>query len=104
MEPKELFNLIYPLTIVIDRYSGVYSRGKFLAFNLELEYIPKEIGGCDSEELRFWKTSKEFNKYIIGKGDTPNDAFIDLLIKMYESDRYELFNEKVKERIKSLVV
>lgn len=42
MEDKIKLEL-YPLTIIKDRYSGVYSGGKWLAFNLDPEEIPMDF-------------------------------------------------------------
>ena len=31
---------IYPITVVCDRYSGIYSGGSYIAWNLETEDVP----------------------------------------------------------------
>lgn len=64
---------IYPLTIIADRYEGVYSRGKYLAFNKHHWAIPDKIGGSDGDEMEFWG-GPEHNEYLIGKGNTPQQA------------------------------
>ena len=66
---------IYPITIVLDRYCGVYSGGIYTAWNLLPENVPKEIDGSDSECMDFWNA----NKTLCGKGDTPNTAAASLL-------------------------
>jgi len=71
----------YPLTIVNDRYSGAYSGAEYLAFNLSYDEIPDYIGGCDMDEMQFWDFG-EHEKYIIGKGNTVQEAYSDLLIKL----------------------
>lgn len=80
-EHKEFFKkgtgLPWPLTIISDRYGGVYSGAKFLAFNLYRDNIPEAIGGDDPMEMEFW--DKDHGKFWIGKGETPNDAVIDLM-------------------------
>jgi hypothetical protein len=44
---------IYPLTIMKDRYSGVYSEGAYLAFNDYFHHLPKSIAGSDGDCIRF---------------------------------------------------
>lgn len=69
---------IYPITIVLDRYFGVYSGGIYTAWNLHPENVPKEIDGSDSECMDYWNT----NKALCGKGNTPNAAIDSLLAKI----------------------
>ena len=49
---------VYPVTIIDDRYGGCYSKGAFLAFNLESWGVPEEVWGGDiesaSNENRCW--------------------------------------------------
>lgn len=71
---------IYPLTIIADRYNGAYSDGVYLAFNLYPCDIPMDIFDGDMEADWFWQN--ESDKYIIGKGNTPMDAFDDLKNKL----------------------
>lgn len=78
---------VYPCTIVMDRYDGTYSGGKWLALDCDPEYIPEEIGGSDPQESRFWRS--DYNelyakRFPIGKGDTPNKAYEDLQKKVWE--------------------
>lgn len=80
-EIEEKRNSIYPLTIVADRYSGVYSGGNFLAFNMNaygVGKLPIDAGDCACAD--FWRT--EANDYVIGKGDTPDEAIFDLVNKL----------------------
>lgn len=72
---------IYPVTIVMDRYSGTYSNAKWLAFNLDTSDIPDEIGSSDPDEMIFWREHDEA-KLPIGKGKTPDLAIIDLITRM----------------------
>ena len=51
-------NNIYPLTIIRDRYSGSYSGGTYVAFNLEAHKVPAEVFGDDRTAMRFWKHFK----------------------------------------------
>lgn len=74
--------LKYPVTIVADRYSGLYSRGKWLAFPCEPQDIPAEVFGEDSECADFWAT---YDKPV-GKGNFPDDAFdeLEFVMKLIE--------------------
>ena len=73
---------MWPLTIIADRYQGTYSGGKYLAFNLAHDEIPEYIHGGDCDEMEFWESELEA-KYIIGKGNTPQEALNDLGKKVY---------------------
>ena len=70
---------IYPLTIVRDRYNGIYSGGMYLAFNLDYYEIPIEISGSDIPCWEWWNNNKD---YLVGKGETPTKAINDLLKKL----------------------
>lgn len=74
---------IYPLTIISDRYNGVYSGGRYLAFNLDFDEIPKEINASDMECCNFWDSHKDL---LVGKGFYIDEAIRDLLIKMEEKN------------------
>lgn len=73
---------IYPLTIVRDRFSGVYSGGEYTAWNLEFNEIPIDISLCDSICMDFWDNDDKLNHYVIGKGRTSSEALADLYIKL----------------------
>ena len=75
-----IFESIFPLTIVADRYSGVYSHGAFTAWNLEAYEVPAEIAGDDVTCMNFW------NKNIIpcGKGATVEEAVCNLYIELHK--------------------
>ena len=82
METHEPFveDTIYPLTIMADRYNGVYSDGEYLAFNLDFDEIPQGVSGDDATAMEFWDYySKD---YIVGKGRTVSEALLDLYIKL----------------------
>ena len=68
-------NNIYPLTIIRDRYSGSYSRGTYVAFNLEAHKVPVEVFGDDCTAMRFWKHFKG----VVGRGGCADSAVKDLL-------------------------
>ena len=67
---------IYPLTITADRYSGVYSGGNFIAWNLDADEIPDDIYSDDCGCHEFWLT----NKIPVGKGKTVEEAIGNLYI------------------------
>lgn len=69
---------IYPLTIVSDRYSGVYSGGAYTAWNMDADEIPADINGGDIECDKFW----EENRLVCGKGSTVSEAVLDLYLKL----------------------
>lgn len=69
---------IYPLVIIKDRYTGVYSNGKYTAWNMYFEDIPREIDEDDVTCRNFWHSYEE----VVGLGDTPNEAVEDLRQKM----------------------
>lgn len=73
---SDIFSAIYPLTIVADRYGGVYSGGKFLAFNCLPNKVPEDINEDYPYCRNFWasrRTSFE-PKITIGKGQTIEEA------------------------------
>lgn len=69
---------IYPLTIIADRYGGIYSGGLFTAWNVEAASVPWDIWGNDEECIDFWNNCC----YLVGKGDTPEEAVMDLKNKI----------------------
>ena len=73
---------LYPLTVICDRYSGVYSGGKYLAFNNSFDEIPFEICSGDANCMIFWAEENKYPVYTIGKGDTPLEALEDLIKKL----------------------
>jgi hypothetical protein len=70
--------IIYPLTICLDRYTGVYSGGKYTAWNLHSHEVPEDIHGDDTACMNFFDETE----IIYGRGDTPNDAINDLERRM----------------------
>ena len=71
---------VYPLTVIKDRYNGVYSGASYLAFNLDFYLIPPDVDGDDPTCANFWLNYEG----IVGKGSTANEAFSDLGIKLEE--------------------
>jgi len=84
MNMKEIDD-VHPVTIIDDRYSGCYSKGVFLAFNLEPWDVPKAVYGGDIDYLDFW--GEESEKYIIGNGNTPEEAYQDLVEKVQNAEK-----------------
>ena len=76
----------YPVTIIDDRYGGCYSGGKYLAFNLEPWDVPRGVSwGGDMDCAEFW--TDEAYKYMVGKGDTPDEAYQDFVEKVQIEER-----------------
>ena len=90
---------IYPLTIVADRYRGVYSGGEYLAFNMLPNNIPAAIWGDDNACASFWSAWKnghsleqvliDYLNMGVGVGDTIEDAIEDLRSKLRLIERLE---------------
>lgn len=72
---------IYPLVVVCDRYTGVYSGGEYTAWNHYLDEIPQEIESGDVECREFW-LGETADRYKVGKGATVAEAVADLARKM----------------------
>ncbi len=76
--------LPYPLCVVEDRYGGAYSDARFLALNMSpysVQELPIDAG--DMECMNFWNgKDKDYdvNDYIIGKGETPEEAVWNLIL------------------------
>ena len=74
----DVFGYPYPLTIVSDRYSGVYSGGDFTAWNLDADEVPEQIYSDDSSCLYFF----EHTNIPYGRGGSPNEAIADLVNRL----------------------
>jgi len=74
------------LTIIKDRYGGMYSGGRYTAWNIPFTEIPKSVDGCDIDCENFWRVYLVLKpkKYqmIVGFGNTPQSALEDLIEKM----------------------
>lgn len=73
---------LYPLTIIRDRYNGVYSGASWLAFNLDYNEIPDAVCGSDIDCLNFWQN--EGKDMVVGKGAYPQEALNDLYWKVWK--------------------
>ena len=71
---------LYPVTIIMDRYSGTYSGAYWLAFNLDYNEIPDAVCGSDIDCLNFWEN--EGKDMIVGKGASVEEAYEDLYKKV----------------------
>jgi hypothetical protein len=67
----------YPVTLVLDRYGGVYSGGIWLAFEADPHAIPEAIWGGDGECMEFWEHHDSI-RLPIGKGASPEEAILSL--------------------------
>lgn len=77
---KEYTKDLYPLTIVNDRYNGIYSGGKYTAWHLEFEDVPNDIAMDDITVNDFWGIADL--RYLVGKGGTIEQAYEDLKSKV----------------------
>ena len=77
-------DFIYPLTIILDRYSGVYSGGKYTAWPLNYDEIPHGASADDTACMVFW----EIWKFPVGKGDTAEEAITNLAEKLAEGKQH----------------
>lgn len=68
----------YPVTIIRDRYNGIYSGGDWMAFPLRIDEIPVAVNSNDEECVAFWENYAE----PYGLGESPDAALSDLLEKM----------------------
>ena len=73
---------LYPLTIIRDRYTGVYSGGEFTAWNLYPEDVPEEIYADDIGCSIFFR----YTKIVYGRGKTADDAIMDLMNRLNDKE------------------
>ena len=73
----------YPCTLVADRYTGVYSGGRWIAYPLHPEDVPFAVGGDDLTCSEFWWDHNVNDRLLpVGRGDTPAEAYDDLVAVM----------------------
>jgi hypothetical protein len=65
----------WPCTIIPSRYGGVYEDGEWLAFPLHFAKVPTVVYGGDPYCAKFFAETD----LPIGRGDTPQDAYENLL-------------------------
>jgi len=103
----------YPLCVVEDRYGGAYSGARFLAFNMSPHNVQRlPINASDIDCENFWNGKDwdyDVNDYIIGKGDTPEEAIwhLILLLSGFKEDELvasakEIFLHYAKQEIEPI--
>jgi hypothetical protein len=65
------------LIIISDRYGGTYSGGKYIAWECNIEELPKDQEGDDCTCMNFWH--EYTGSPLCGKGRTVQEAIDDLL-------------------------
>jgi len=65
---------LYPIIIRESRYGGLYEGGRWFA-TARCAETPEQAIGNDAEAMSFWNSPDAF---LIGVGDTPNDALANL--------------------------
>ena len=88
---------IYPVTIIRDRYNGVYSKFSYIAFYADLDWLCSQYEGyCgDDASCREWWVNVRREQYringaFIGGGSSPTLALNDLFNNMksfYKPDK-----------------
>ena len=68
---------MYPVTIIKDRYDGVYSGGAWTAWNLNRAELPLGPFQSDVECAHFWMVLS--HSILVGRGSTPESALHDLV-------------------------
>lgn len=74
---------VYPIHIILDRYMGVYSHGKWIAWAGEYKDIPAEIFDDDIACSKAWTKlhqKRDKGEVSFGIGDSPNKALDDLRV------------------------
>lgn len=74
---------VYPIHIILDRYMGVYSHGKWIAWAGEYKDIPPGVFEDDvacSKEWTKLHQKRDEGKVSFGIGDSPNKALDDLKV------------------------
>lgn len=78
--------MIYPITLIQDRYNGTYSGAKWLAFNEDTNEIDPSVSGDDESCMKFWETYSG----VVGKGDDPDSAIKSLELELsFLSGKYK---------------
>lgn len=76
----------YPIVVRQSRYSGVYEGGMWIA-TASTPAIPEPaffdyLTGDDEDAINLFLSA---GSHLIGRGDTPNDALVDLERRLKES-------------------
>jgi len=83
VKKKKTIHDLYPIIVHQSRYSGIYEGGKWFAtggidFDEFDDRMREYLHGDDTDAVDFWY-SAEAN--VIGVGDDPQSAVIDLLVR-----------------------
>lgn len=76
--PVEVYEALWPVTIVRARYGGIYEPGDWLAFSAWPDQLPAEWNADDVTAIEFYARRRR----EIGGGRTPNEAYDDLVNKL----------------------
>ena len=79
-------NDLFPLTIIRDPFDGKFSGGKYLAINQNYGSISPYIDEYKDYSQTWWEN--ESHNYIIGVGNTAEEAQQDLYNKLLPKDEY----------------
>lgn len=74
----------YPITIVLDRYSGVYSKGLWTAWNCYPQDVPSAPSMDDVTCNKFWDFDPKATEAGVGK--SPIEALLNLQSKLAKED------------------
>lgn len=69
----------YPITIILDKYGGKYSGGVWTAWNRHPKKIPSKVFDNEDKCRTFWKNNKIYKRHIVGVGNTPTEAYVNLI-------------------------
>ena len=93
-EPKGMIDgRPYPLTITLDRYSGVYSGGLYVAWNCDADAVPTEPSDDDVTCAGFWGRAEQDmldgDIPCYGIGVNPEKAILNLVESMLAKEMAE---------------
>ena len=80
---------LYPLTIIRDPYDGKYSGGKYIAINESVNSISPYIDESEDVCKAWWEQNSK--EYLIGIGNTAEEAQEDLYQKLMPKDEGEKY-------------
>jgi hypothetical protein len=75
----QTYDELYPATITADRYGGIYSGGRWLAYPLFPNDLPDDPDSDDVTAASWWDENGDLP---IGRGPTPDKAHNDLLHRL----------------------
>lgn len=80
----------WPAVVVLDRYTGAYSRGKWWAMPLDIldDEVPVDPMCGDMVCDEFWLNVRDGKYWPVGVGATPSDAFDDLVRQVEEEAKH----------------